>query len=297
MTRDTEYKLSPIAQKWFAKGTQLDVPNTASTRIWRQGSGPTVVCLHGVPASGYLYRKVLPELANRGLEGVTLDFPGMGFAERPDNFDYSWTGLSIWLEKALDAASIDSFHLVVHDIGGPIGFDLIRRIPDRIQSLTVMNTLVNVASFSKPMVMRPFTVPVLGNLWLLQMDSPFIAPFFYWKGVLSGPSYAEVRAYGEFLRMGDKGRAFQKVMANFDTTQAFEDRILPPLCNRNFPAQIIWGKHDAELTVQTKGADVKQALNLQTDIYQVEGRHFLQEDAYVEIAERIALLVEKGQDL
>src|ERR1700730_2358947 len=42
-----------------------------------------------------------------------------------------------------NAAGIENFHLVVHDIGGPIGFDVIRRVPDRIKSLTVLNTLVD----------------------------------------------------------------------------------------------------------------------------------------------------------
>jgi hypothetical protein len=39
---------------------------------------------------------------------------------------------------------------VVHDIGGPIGFDVIRRVPDRIKSLTVLNTLVDVSQGNVP---------------------------------------------------------------------------------------------------------------------------------------------------
>ena len=297
MTLENNGKLNPILQKWYTRGAHLSVPATASTHIWREGSGPAVVCLHGVPTAAYLYRKVLPELARRGLEGIALDFPGLGFAERSPDFDYTWTGLSGWLEKALNAANIDTFHLVVHDLGGPVGFDLVRRIPERIRSLTVLNTLVNVATFKKPLVMRPFTAPVLGRLWVRQMNSPIIFPFFRWKGVMAGSSYGEIRAYGDLLMLNDGGRAFQKIMHGFETTPEFEARILPPLRDRQFPAQIIWGKHDTELTLETKGMDVKKALNLQTDIHQVEGKHFLQENCPVEIAERIALLVSSGQDI
>lgn len=286
-----------IIEEWSSKGAKLDVPGTAATRIWRQGSGPAVVCLHGVPTSAYLYRKVLPALASRGLEGIAIDFPGLGFADRPTDFDYSWTGLSTWLEKALDAANIDAFHLVVHDAGGPIGFDLLRRIPERILSLTVLNTLVYASSFKKPLAMRPFSVPGLGRLWVLQMNTPIIVPFFRWKGILAGPSYAEIRAYGRLLVRNDGGRAFQKIMASFETTREFEERILPALRNRTFPAQIMWGIHDAELTLEDKGADLKKALNLQTNIHQLNGKHFLQENCPEEIAERIALLVKTGQDI
>lgn len=46
-----------------------------------------MVCLHGVPSSAFLYRKVLPELAAGGLRGVAFDFPGLGLAERPKEFE------------------------------------------------------------------------------------------------------------------------------------------------------------------------------------------------------------------
>ena len=185
----------------------------------------------------------------------------------------------------------------MHDLGGPIGFDLVRRVPERILSLTVLNTIVNVSKFSKPLVMRPFSVPGLGRLWVLQMNSPFIFPFFRWKGVLSGPSYSEIRAYGELLVLGDGGSAFRKIMSSFETTREFEERILPPLRDRRFPAQIVWGKHDTELTVASKGADVRRALGLQTEIHEVEGKHFLQENCAPEIADRIALLINTGKDV
>ena len=294
---DSKDLSSTVLQDWYEEGRELYIAGTASSRIWRRGTGPTVVCLHGVPTSAYLYRNVLPELASRGLEGVALDFPGLGFADRPADFDYTWTGLSAWLEKALEAAKIDSFHLVVHDLGGPIGFDLVRRVPQRVLSLTVLNTLVNASTFTKPLVMRPFTVPGLGRLWVLQMNSPMIFAMFRWKGILPGPSYAEIRAYGELLTLGDGGRAFRKIMSCFETTREFEERILPPLRDRNFPAQIVWGKHDTELPVASMGADVKRVLNLQTDIHEVEGKHFLQENCAVEIADRIALLVKTGKDV
>src|SRR3979490_2131386 len=114
------------------QGRVLEVEG-ANTVLWRMGQGETVICVHGVPTSGFLYRKLLPELASRGLEGVTLDLPGLGLAGRPADFDYSWSGLAAWYLKAIDAAGIINFHLVVHDIGGPIGFDVIRRVPDRVK--------------------------------------------------------------------------------------------------------------------------------------------------------------------
>ena len=140
---------STVLQDWYAKGSRLDIPGSASTPSGAMAPAPRSCVFTACRRPAYLYRKVLPELASRELEGVAMDFPGLGFADRPADFDYTWTGLSAWLEKALAAAQIDSFHLVVHDLGGPIGFDLVRRILQRILSLTVLNTLVNVSRFAK----------------------------------------------------------------------------------------------------------------------------------------------------
>jgi haloalkane dehalogenase len=46
--------------------------------------------------------------------------------------------LATWYLQAIDAAGIRNFHLVVHDIGGPIGFDVIRRVPDRITNQSLI---------------------------------------------------------------------------------------------------------------------------------------------------------------
>src|SRR5688500_4559580 len=86
--------------------------------------GEPVVCIHGVPTSSFLWRNVLPELAGHGLRGVAFDLPGLGLADRPARFDYSWTGLGRWTLSALDALELDRVHLVVHDIGGPVGFEV-----------------------------------------------------------------------------------------------------------------------------------------------------------------------------
>ena len=61
----------------------------------QSGAGADVVLLHGVPtSSSFLYRKVLPVLADQGLRGTAFDFPGLGLADRPEDFDYSWSGLA-----------------------------------------------------------------------------------------------------------------------------------------------------------------------------------------------------------
>jgi haloalkane dehalogenase len=71
--------------------------------VRERGVGEPVVCMHGVPASSFLYRKLIAELASRGLRGVAFDLPGLGLADRPADFDYTWTGLGRFAVAAVDA--------------------------------------------------------------------------------------------------------------------------------------------------------------------------------------------------
>lgn len=278
-----------ILDDWYRQGRPLDVEG-ASSRIWRQGQGEVVVCLHGVPASAFLYRKVLSELAKQGLEGVAFDFPGLGFADRPSVFDYSWSGLAAWTEKALTAAHIDKLHLVVHDIGGPIGFELIRRIPEKIASLTVLNTLIHVESFKRPWVMEPFTYPLIDHLWVASMKTPAIVALMRMQGMLDGPTNQEIRVYGDLLTLKDGGRAFRKIMRGFERTAAYEKGILTALKNKAFPAQVIWGEQDPALKMDKYAPDICRVLGLDR-WHKVRGKHFLQEDSPTEIAQHISNLI------
>jgi haloalkane dehalogenase len=212
--------------------------------------------------------------------------PGLGLAGRPADFNYTWSGLATWYLQAIDAAG-RNFHLVVHDIGGPIGFDVIRRVPDRIKSLTVLNTLVDVSQFRRPWVMEPFAWPVIGRLWLQSARTPMFYIIIKTYGTRN-INRAEADAYGQLLLGSDSGRAFLQIMRGFERTPAFEHGIKAALKERKFPAQIIWGKDDPALRMKKYAPHLLKALDLES--YEVVyGKHFLQEDS--SIASLIARLI------
>ena len=72
----------------------------------------------------------------------------------------------------MDALEIGRCHLVVHDIGGPIGFEWAIRNPDRVLSRTALNTLVDVAVFRRPWPMHPFSIRGVGEAWLVGVRPP-----------------------------------------------------------------------------------------------------------------------------
>ena len=249
--------------------------------------GEPVVCVHGVPASAYLYRKVVPALAARGLRGVAVDLPGLGLAERPADADYSWTGLGRWLGSAIDALGLDRFHLVVHDIGGPIGFEVAAADPRRIRSLTLLNTAVAVESFHRPWVMEPFAHPVLGQAWLKSMQLPglFVALMRY-LGVTRRVSIAEIACYVPLLLGTDGGRAFLRIMRGFELTADKQRRYLAAVRGTPYPVQVVWEVRDRTLTWRRYGVEAQRAAGLDRAVL-LPGKHFLQEDCPEEIADAV----------
>ena len=255
------------------------------------GRGAPVVCLHGVPASCFLYRKVIGELADRGLRGIAFDLPGLGLAERPQGFDYSWTGLGRFAAAAVEALALESFHLVVHDIGGPVGFELAAAMPERVLSLTVLNTMVEVDSFRRPWSMEPFARRGLGEAYLATLAKPAFRALFNLQGLRdrSATPREEVYAYVDLLKRGDGGRAFLRIMRSFERTREKRDLYVSALRDTPYPVQVVWGADDPALPLARQGEEARRAAGLDR-IHTVQAKHFLQEDQAPAIAEHVAAL-------
>jgi haloalkane dehalogenase len=283
-----------VVRAHAAAGRRFGAGGVASF-VREAGDGVPVVCIHGVPASCFLYRKVLDELASRGLRGVAFDLPGLGLADRPPDYDYTWTGLGRFCREAVNALGLDRFHLVVHDIGGPVGFELAAAAPERVLSLTLLNTVVEVDRFERPWVMEPFAVRGARRLWLGAMTGPSFLLLMYLIGVKDrrASSPAELTAYVELLKRSDGGEAFLKIMRGFERTSHKRDLYLSAVREAPYPVDVLWGRDDPALTLAGAGEAVRRAVGLER-IDTVPGGHFLQEEQAPAIAERVAALAARA---
>lgn len=262
------------------------------------GKGEAVFCIHGVPTSSFLYRKIIPELANKGYRGVAIDLPGLGLADRPEDFDYSFPNFARFCAKATKALGLDKYHLLVHDVGGPIGFALAAENRGNILSLTILNTWIDVVNFKKPLPMRPFEKPLLGEAELAMLIHPTWQLMFSNMGVVdnSGIPKEEINAYVDILKREDGGEAFLKLMRNFDHSPEFRDLCYQAVQNVPYPVQAVWGADDPLLTLDRYGHEIKEVAGL-TEIHQLKSRHFLQEEMPIEIAAKIAEIIQRSKEM
>ena len=264
--------------------------------VREQGEGEPVLCLHGVPSSSFLYRKVIGELAARGLRGIAPDLPGLGLADRPTGFDYSWSGLGRFCAAAVDALELDRFHLVVHDVGGPVGFELAAAMPERVRSLTILNTIVEVDTFKRPWSMEPFARRGIGEVYLRTLSKPAFRLLMRLQGVaeMSAVGDDELDAYVDLLKRGDGGAAFLRIMRGFERTAAKRALYASALRDVPYPVQVVWGDRDPALPLDRYGEEARRAAGL-AEIHRLPAKHFLQEDQAPAIAEQVRELAETSR--
>jgi haloalkane dehalogenase len=258
--------------------------------VREEGSGEAVLCVHGIPASSFLYRKVLPVLARHDLRGIAFDLPGLGLAARPVAFDYTWTGLGAWSATAVDALELDRFHLVVHDFGGPVGFELCARMPERIRSLTILNTAVDVEHFHRPRALEALAHPRLSVPLLGLLPHAAFRALMRRVGIADGTatSDAELDAWLDLLRRDDGGRACVRMATGLERTRAKSERYAGAIRALTVPVQALWGVADPVLSVDVEGAGVRAVTG--TELVRLPGKHFLQEDCFEAIGDHVARL-------
>ena len=103
-------------------------------------ANPALLLLHGFPASSFMFRRLIELLADR-FHVIAPDYPGFGHsaAPHPSEFDYTFDHLADIIEHFTEHLGLLNYGLYMQDFGGPIGFRLAVRHPERIDLLVVQN--------------------------------------------------------------------------------------------------------------------------------------------------------------
>jgi len=111
-----------------------------SKAISSQATKRVTLVLHEFPASSFMFRELIPRLANR-YRVIAQDLPGFGFTEVPAErkYVYSFDGLAATIEAFTEALKINRYALYVFDYGAPTGFRLAMAHPDRVTAIVSQN--------------------------------------------------------------------------------------------------------------------------------------------------------------
>jgi cis-3-alkyl-4-acyloxetan-2-one decarboxylase len=101
-------------------------------------SGQVVLCLHGEPTWGYLFRHLIPMLSPT-YRVIVPDHMGFGKSDTPIERSYWLQDHVDNLERFVLALDLTDITLVMHDFGGPVGMGFAARRPDRIRRIISTN--------------------------------------------------------------------------------------------------------------------------------------------------------------
>jgi haloalkane dehalogenase len=104
--------------------------------------GPPVVMIHGNPTWSYMWRKLIPVLAEAGYRAIAIDLIGQGRSDKPTQMrDYTIARHEAWVKEALfDKLNLTGAQFILHDWGGIIGLRAIADFQDRVASIIMSNT-------------------------------------------------------------------------------------------------------------------------------------------------------------
>ena len=109
------------------------------------GVGDPVVFLHGNPTSSYLWRNVVPHVADQA-RCIVPDLIGQGDSDKldaPGPGSYTFVEHRRYLDGLIDQLDLgDAVTLVVHDWGSALGFDWANRHRDRVAGVAYMEAIV-----------------------------------------------------------------------------------------------------------------------------------------------------------
>ncbi len=118
-----------------------------------ESRGTPILCLHGEPTWSFLYRRMIPTLAEQH-RVVAFDFIGFGKSDKYTEMDeYSFDLHQQTLLHVVETLDLRDITLIVHDWGGLIGLPTVSKMADRIANLVILNTFLPIG---EPITSRGF---------------------------------------------------------------------------------------------------------------------------------------------
>ncbi len=284
-----------MADAWQAQKKYLDVAGQRMAYV-EQGQGSPIVFQHGNPTSSYLWRNILPRLADRG-RCIALDLLGMGDSAKlpasgPDR--YTLAEHQRYFDGALAALGVEErVTLVLHDWGTALGFDWAARHPQAVVGVCHMEGIVKALGWddwpeAARGIFQAFRSPAGEDLVL--MKNVFVENVLP-KSILRSLEPAEMEAYRAPFREPGEGRrptlSWPRQIPLEGEPKAVCDivaRYAAWLAGSPLPKLFING--DPGMIMTGSAREAARAWPNTTEVT-VKGLHFLQEDSPQEIADAI----------
>lgn len=251
-----------------------------------KGQGDVIVLLHGIPTSGWLYRKMIDTLS-QDHRVIVPDLLGFGSSSSPKGYDiYASKEHAKRLLDLMNYLKIDYWNHVFHDAGGLWTWELLKLAPRKIKNLVILNTIIYEAGFNPPIrfkkgVIAKSIMAMYSNGLLTNM---MLKGLFKTGLIHNNLTPEDIEGYKKPLLEG-KTKGMYHFFSNTCNNLPDYSEVIK---NLNIPKLLIWGKYDSFLVFDKMKDKVINNLNLsEENIHLIEAKHFIQEEKPKEISKLI----------
>lgn len=255
----------------------LDLPNTAiiegnAVRWGRIGRGPPLVAIHGTPFSSQVWRRIVPQLADRRTV-YYFDLVGYGLSEMREGQDVSLAVQNRVLAALFAEWGLERPDVLAHDFGGATALRAYYLNGLRYASLTIFDA-VALAPWGSPFVRH-----------VRRHEAAFSGmPDYMHKALLR--AYLQTAAHNPLSEealtiysapwLGPVGQAaFYRQIAQMD--QRFTDDVEARYGRMDCPVTVLWGQKDDWIPYE-KGEALAALISDRPPIPVPEAGHLVQED-------------------
>ena len=136
--------MSPVLSPSAVPVTSIHKVEADGVNVFYRAAGdpsaPVVLLLHGFPTSSFMFRELIPRLADQ-FRVIAPDLPGFGFTEVPEErkYTYSFDALARTIEAFTNALGLNRYAIYVFDYGAPTGLRLAMAHPERVTAIVSQN--------------------------------------------------------------------------------------------------------------------------------------------------------------
>jgi pimeloyl-ACP methyl ester carboxylesterase len=256
------------------------------------GAGPPVLLIHGLGASSFSWRALIPRLAPH-FHLLAPDLPAHGATPAAATPDFRLETLVTGLLALLDRRGVSRCAVVGNSLGGGLALLLAARAPERVMALALLDPAAVIKRY--PLLFQPLRLPGLGLLTALALG-PWVVPYglklAYHRHELITSEV--VAGYAPTFRPVSNRLGLRRLALENDPWPA--DKVRNLLARIHQPVAVIWGQRDRILPV-SQATELK-ALLPQAELHLLpEVGHAPQEEAPEATAEiLIAFLTGAGKN-
>ena len=229
-------------------------------------------------------------LVSKGYRVIVPDMLGCGNSDSPEGYEaYDKKEHAKRILGLMEHLKIENWHQVIHDAGGLWTWEMLKIKPEKVNRLTILNTIIYEEGFHPPIKVEEDHAMSKLIKWSYSNSTNVMVCQLFKSGMDDFKmSNADVDGYKIPLKK-DKTHSIHKFFTT--NTKSIPD-YSETLKSLNIPVQVIWGKNDEILKWEPQSKKVIADLKIKaSNIHILDKNHFLQEEIPNELVSYIESFV------